>query len=342
MAQSIDVAIIGAAGLTGRELLLWLGRHPRVRAVHITSDQHAGRPLREVIPQLDGLPSADLVFKQHAEPLPPVQVVFLAVPNENALELVPRLVDAGNKVIDLSGSFRLSDPEVFRKYYGLEHTARHLLERRVFGLPELFRADIRKATLVANPGCYPTGAIVPLFLAGDLRREIDFVSIDAKSGVSGAGGRVEGGGFAFTGVNENFRAYKIQKHQHQPEIEEFAFAGAGQRPDLVFTPHLLPIYRGILTTITIHWKQAAPADLTDRYRAACAAEPFLRFAREPEDVDLARVQYTNFIDMGLRSVGRTTVLVSALDNLLKGAAGQAIQNMNLMLGLPETAGLQGT
>lgn len=334
------VAIIGAAGLTGKELLLWFGRHPEVVPVHITSDQNAGQTLREVFPALDGLPFADLEFKKHSDPLPSEALVFLAVPNDTSLALVPQLRGAGHSIVDLSGSFRLSDTARFKRYYGLDHDAPAELKERVFGIPEIFRERIRSAQFVSNPGCYATGAIVPLHLLGELRAEIDFVSVDAKSGVSGAGGRVEGAGFAFTGVNENFRAYKVQKHQHQPEIEEFSFFGMETPPpDLVFVPHLLPVYRGILSTITIRWKDRAPADLAERFRAVCADEPFLRFYDQPEAVELLKVQNTNFLDFGLCSEGRTTVIVSALDNLLKGAAGQAIQNMNLLLGLPETTGL---
>lgn len=340
MSSKTPVAIIGAAGLTGRELLLWFGRHEAVEPVHITSDQHAGQTLGNVFPALGGLSYAGLPFKKHADPIPDGTLIFLATPNQTSLDLVPRYFAEDRKVIDLSGSFRLSDADIFNRYYGLEHTATDLLQQRVFGIPEIFRARIPGAKLVSNPGCYSTGSILPLYLLGEARQELDFVSIDAKSGVSGAGGRVEGAGFAFAGVNENFRAYKIQKHQHQPEIEEYSFTGMnGNRPDLVFTPHLLPVYRGILSTITLRWKTAAPADLEDRLRAACLNEPFLRFAEQPEDVELSKIQNTNFLDIGLRTEGRTTVIVSALDNLLKGAAGQAIQNMNLMLGRPETEGL---
>ncbi len=176
-----------------------------------------------------------------------------------------------------------------------------------------------------------------------LRSEV----IDAKTGVSGAGGRTEDGGFLFHKVYENFRAYKILSHQHQPEIEEYAAAGLPgsekhtARVPVVFTPHLLPLYRGILSTIVLIWDGPAPADLADRFRERCAAEPFLRFCETPEAVELSRVQNTNYVDLGLRSDGATTVIVSAIDILVKGAAGQAIQNLNLMLGLPETAGLLG-
>lgn len=333
-----EIAIIGAAGYTGQELIRLLADHPEVRCTHITSNQSEGQKVSDVFPALDG--KLDLVFKKHDAPLPHKIPVFLAVPNESSLELVPGLVAAGHPVVDLSGSYRLHNLEKFEKYYNLKHTSFDLLQEAVYGIPEIFREKIKAARVVSNPGCYPTSAIVPLYMLGDLRKEIDFISIDAKSGVSGAGGRVEGPGFSFAGVHENFRAYKILKHQHQPEIEEYgAWGMGGELPELVFTPHLLPLFRGILTTTVIRWKGQAPVDLEERVRNFVNGEPFLRMAASPEAVELTKVQNTNFLDLGLRSEGRTTVIVSAIDNLQKGAAGQAIQNMNLILGIDETAGL---
>ncbi|MBI3395353.1 MAG: N-acetyl-gamma-glutamyl-phosphate reductase [Spirochaetia bacterium] len=332
------VAIIGAGGFTGRELLQILAGHPALEAAHITSNAHAGRSIADVFPDLPHQP--DLVFKKHEDAIPDGMPVFLAVPNDSSLTLVPKLSAAGHPVVDLSGSFRLHDKSLFEKYYKLEHTAFDLMQKITFGIPEMFRDGVKSARIVSNPGCFATGAILPLYFLGDLRSRLRGVSIDAKSGVSGAGGRTEDAGFSYNSVYENFRAYKIQSHQHQPEIEEYSWHGLGAAPcPLVFTPHLLPVFRGILSTITLFWDGPAPESLLDRFKEISAKETFIRFLEKPEDVELKRVQNTNYVDMGLRSVSSTTVIVSGLDNLVKGAAGQAVQNMNLMLGLPETSGL---
>ncbi len=335
--QKQGVAILGAGGLTGRELLTLLARHPHLEPVHITSNQHAGTSLGEVFPTLEG--SFDLVFRTHDHPLPPGVPLFLAVPNQTSLELVPSLLQAGHRVVDLSGAYRLHNQEVFEQFYQLKHTSFELMEEAVFGMPELFRSRLPEARLVSNPGCYATASILPLHILGEHRKSLAFLSIDAKSGVSGAGGRTEDAGFSFNSVHENFRAYKILKHQHQPEIEEYGLGELGSTLPLVFTPHLLPLYRGILTTIVLLWKGEAPANLKESLRQALKKEPFLRFREEPEEVEIAKVAGTNYVDVALRSQGNTTVLVSALDNLGKGAAGQAIQNLKLMLGYPETTGL---
>ena len=337
MSEKQDVAIIGAGGFTGRELLQILAGHPRIRPAHITSNQYAGKKIGEIFPDLDG--RLDLVFERHDASLPANMPIFLAVPNQTSLDLVPGLVEKGHKVVDLSGSFRLHDRDVFQQYYKLEHTAFDLMDKVVFGLPELFREQLKFAELVSNPGCFSTGAIVPLFLLGELRDELEDVIIDAKSGVSGAGGRTEDAGFAFNAVHENFRAYKILRHQHQPEIQEYAAAGTKLDFPIIFTPHLLPVFRGILSTIVLRWKNQAPANLLEKVRTAITDEPFIRLYETPEEIELSRVQNSNYLDISLRSEGRHTVMVSALDNLVKGAAGQAVQNLNLMLGYDEKAGL---
>ncbi len=341
---AIDVAILGAGGLTGRELLRWMLRHPHLRPVHITSDQYAGQPVSSVFAELDEPVYNSLHFSRHSDPLPPDVPVFLATPNRESAELAPRFCEEGRAVVDLSGSFRLHDSSVFESVYGFSHPNFEWTSKAVFGFPELFRDEIRSAhkegRILANPGCYPTsvlGALSPL--ASQLQASSCIV-VDSKSGVSGAGGRVENSGFSFGGVYENFRSYKILKHQHEPEIVEHLGRAGQFTPDLVFTPHLLPVFRGILSTIVIVWNQAPdPAMLETQMQDFCNREPFLRYRPTPEAVELKHVQNTNFIDIGMRSRGNKTVIVSAVDNLVKGAAGQAIQNMNLMLGLPETTGL---
>lgn len=331
-----DIAVIGAAGFTGRELLEIMARHPALNTVHITSDQHAGKKVGQVFPGMQG--EADLVFQRHDAPLPSKIPIFLAVPNDTSLALVPELLKNGHRVVDLSGAYRLSDLKSFEKYYKLSHTSFDLMKEAVYGMPEIFGGKIPSADLVSNPGCYATGSILPLFLLGDMRKEISNVVIDAKSGVSGAGGRTEDAGFSFTSVYENFRAYRVLSHQHEPEIRQYAQT-AEFGMELTFTPHLLPLFRGILSTMVLIWKNGAPENLADVLKERAKKFPFIRFLDKPEDVQLAFVQKSNFLDLAVRSNSSVTVLVSAIDNLVKGAAGQAVQNMNLMLGLPETAGL---
>lgn len=344
MNSRIDVAILGAGGLTGRELLRWMLRHPNLHPVHITSDQYAGQPVSAVFSELDEPAYASLRFSKHADVLPSGIPVFLATPNKDSAELAPRFREEGRAVVDLSGSFRLHDASVFEKVYGFAHPHFDWTSKSVFGLPEMFREEIRsvhsEGKILANPGCYPTSVLGALAPLATVLGKSSCIIVDAKSGVSGAGGRVEDAGFSFGGVYENFRAYKILKHQHEPEIVEHLGRAGQFTPDLVFTPHLLPTFRGILSTIVIVWNDTPDAhQLEAMVREHCEAEPFLRFRSTPEEVELKRVQNTNFIDIGIRSRGNKTVVVSALDNLVKGAAGQAIQNLNLMLGLPETAGL---
>lgn len=338
--QKIEIGILGGAGLTGKELLHLLSRHPGMRPVHITSDRHAGLTVSQVFPDIPA-DFGDLVFSSHDDPIQDGIPVFLAVPNETSMSVVPRLMMQGHPIVDLSGSFRLHNRDIFEKYYKLNHTAFHLMEEQVFGLPEIFRSKIPGAKLIANPGCYPTGSILPLFFLGDYRNQIRSIVIDAKSGVSGAGGRVEDAGFSFNSVHENFRAYKILSHQHQPEIQEYSASGLPQGFPfpIVFTPHLLPLYRGILSTIVIHWNENAPENLISFLEERTAREPFVRIMKTPEEVQLSRVQNTNFVDISARSMDNVSVIVSAIDNLQKGAAGQAIQNMNLILGFNETDGL---
>lgn len=338
MMERRDIAILGAGGFTGKELIKVLSRHPHLQIAHVTSNQFDGKKLGDVFPELDGL--AEATFRKHEDPIPPGVPVFLATPNDTSLTLVPELVKKGHRVVDLSGAFRLHDAATFEKFYKLKHTAMDLMPRVAFGIPEIFRAEIKNAVVVSNPGCYPTGVILPLYMLGDKRSQASAIVIDAKSGVSGAGGRTEDAGFSFNSVHENFRAYKVLEHQHEPEIREYGWHNAGvPMPPLFFTPHLLPLFRGILSTIAIVWKDEAPRGLEEQIRSAVKDEPFIRFRSRPEDVTLAGIQETNYLDIGMRSSGNRTVIVTALDNLLKGAAGQAVQNLNIMLNLPETAGL---
>ncbi|PNV76708.1 N-acetyl-gamma-glutamyl-phosphate reductase [Leptospira inadai] len=334
-----EISIIGAGGFTGKELLGLLARHPKYKTVHLTSDKLAGKKISEVFPDLP-FPE-DLVFKKHEDRVPEGSLVVLAVPNEASLLLTPRFLDAGHKVIDLSGVYRLHNREAFEKTYKLTHTSFELVDRAVFGIPELFREKLKGANFVSNPGCYSTSVILALYLLGDVRKKVrSRIIADCKSGVSGAGGRVEDGGFSFTGVHENFRAYKILTHQHEPEIQEYSYAGSGlPQPEILFVPHLLPLNRGILSTIYLETEGTEDIDALATLKKNASGEPFIRIRETPEEIDLSKVVHTNFLDIGVRQRGKTITIVSALDNLMKGAAGQALQNINLMLGEKETLGL---
>lgn len=338
-----DLSILGAGGLTGRELLKLLNHHSQFQVVHITSNQMHGKSLQEAYPQ-DRF-RQKLVFQKHSAEIPGGSTVVLATPNEVSLELAGKLLEKGHKVIDLSGVFRLNSRDEFEKSYGLTHTHWNLMERVVFGLPEIFRDKIINSDFISNPGCYSTASLLPIRLISEkFSHLLAPVIIDAKSGVSGAGGRTEDVGFAFTNTYENFRAYKILKHQHEPEIREYGldiYRQSGRKDlDLVFTPHLLPIYRGILATIYLSFDSEEVAkEIPSILQRACEREPFLRYLSQPEDVQIKNVQNTNYLDISARSRGKMVVIVSSLDNLLKGAAGQALQNLNLMHNFPEDEGL---
>ncbi|PJZ69550.1 N-acetyl-gamma-glutamyl-phosphate reductase [Leptospira perolatii] len=334
-----EISVIGAGGFTGQELLRILAQHPKWKVSHITSDKLAGKKLSEVFPSLP-FPT-DLTFHKHEDKIPKDSLVVLAVPNEASLQLTPNLLDAGHKVIDLSGVYRLHNLSEFEKTYKLKHTSFHLVEKAVFGIPEIFREELKGADFVSNPGCYSTSVILSVYLLGDLRKKLrPRIVADCKSGVSGAGGRVEDGGYPFTSVHENFRAYKVLAHQHEPEITEYCYSKLGSPfPEVLFVPHLLPVYKGILSTVYLELDEEQDQDVLQVLKKNAKGEPFLRILNTPEEVELSKVQGTNFLDIAVRQRGKNITLLAALDNLQKGAAGQAVQNINLMLGEKETLGL---
>ncbi|HEX4996817.1 MAG TPA: N-acetyl-gamma-glutamyl-phosphate reductase [Terriglobia bacterium] len=318
--NNYSVAIVGITGYTGRELDSLLRRHPSV----VVRGRFASR-------SVPGVEAYTLDAVRQARP----DVVMLATEHEVSMKLAPELLDAGFRVIDLSGAFRLKDPAAYPRWYGFEHTAPALLEHSVYGIPEFFPDRIRSAHLVANPGCYATSAILPLaplFAAGAVAAGSTVV-VDGKSGVSGAG-RHPKPETHFCEVNENLKAYGVLRHRHTPEMLEAIPGASADR--FVFTPHLIPITRGILTTIVFQSAGVAPrAVLADRY----AQTPFVKVTPEGAMPDIHSVAYTNFCHIGVASSGAQTVVVSAIDNLVKGAAGQAVQNLNLMLGCDPGAGL---
>ncbi|MDO9516138.1 MAG: N-acetyl-gamma-glutamyl-phosphate reductase [Syntrophales bacterium] len=337
----LKVGIYGASGYTGQELLRLLIGHPDVDVVAITSRKFKGTPVSEVYPAFAGMTNLKFVDSSPQQLVPSCDVVFLALPHGEAMLVAPVFVEAGVKVIDLSADFRLRDVSVFEAWY-TKHTAPDLLEKAVYGLPELYRDDIKGSNLVANPGCYPTSIILGL---APLLREgcIDPSSIiaDSKSGVSGAGRDLQLGSL-FCEVNEGFKAYKVGSHRHTPEIEQELGRIANTAITVSFTPHLLPVNRGILSTIYADLKgKISQSEITDIYQKFYADEKFVRICSADSLPNISSVRGSNFCDIGFVADGRTgrVVIISAIDNLVKGASGQAVQNMNLMYGLPEGAGL---
>ncbi len=343
MEPSIRVGVIGASGYSGEVLLRLLHRHPEVDLVWATSRSRAGQAVSSVFPSLRG---CALRFERpDPEKMPEgVRAVFLALPHGTAAEFAVPLVRAGKRVFDLSADFRLRRPSSFRRVYGVEPAPRDVYRSAVYGLPERYRDAIRNARLVAVPGCYPTGVllgILPAIEAGAASPEGAVIS--SMSGVSGAGRKaVES--LLFCECNESVRAYGLLTHRHVPEMEQELAAASGTPAKILFTPHLVPTTRGILTTAA--YPLAATGIRRDRlealYRDRYGNEPFVRLCGEGELPDTKHVVGTNRCDVAVRIDRRTGRLlaVSAIDNLVKGAAGQAVQCMNIAFGLDETAGLE--
>ena len=338
------IGIFGASGYAGLELTRLLASHPGVQVAFAASERHVGTSVGDFA-GVDGALGklAYVSFETARAAARSCAAVLLCTPADVSLPLATELVEAGVGVVDLSGAFRIGDAAAYTAAYGHAAPPAALQRAAVYGLTELHRAALRGAKLVANPGCYATAAIlplVPLLRAGLVTT--DSIVIDAVSGASGAGRRASED-YSLVELHDNVRAYKVLTHQHQPEIAQSLAAAAGVPVDTTFVPKLLPIPRGILATITTRLTRAAhAAELTRVLRAAYDGEPFVRVLERVEDVDLHRVIGTNLCALAVacepRAGGRV-VLVSALDNLVKGAAGQALQNLNLMLQQDETTGL---
>jgi N-acetyl-gamma-glutamyl-phosphate reductase len=337
----IKVGIIGASGYTGEELARILALHPQVELTVVTSRQYAGKKLADIYPNLRkiiDLTVEDVVLDELVER---ADLFFTAVPHQTAMGIVPQLMEKGCKVVDLSADFRIHDATVYEQWYQT-HSAGDFLARAVYGLPELHREAIKRTSLVANPGCYPTSiilAVAPLIKAGLIDPET--IIADSKSGASGAG-RGASVSSLFCEVSEGFKAYKVAEHRHTPEIEQEISEVAGRSVVISFTPHLLPMSRGILSTIyasLLHGTEAEQVRgvYTEFYRQ----EHFVRLCNPGEVPATQFVRGSNFCDIGWKIDPRTgrIVIIAAIDNLVKGAAGQAVQNMNLMCGLPEGMGL---
>jgi N-acetyl-gamma-glutamyl-phosphate reductase len=335
------VGIIGATGYTGVELLRLLLRHPEVEVTALTSQKYAGLPIDQVFPSVMKylqLKCEELNLDQVSKK---TDFIFTAVPHKTAMETVPLFVQKGKRVVDLSADFRLQDPAVYERWYQ-KHTAPELLKESVYGLPELHRKKIREAKIVGNPGCYPTGALIgliPLVEKGMI--SLESIIIDSKSGVSGAGRDVVLESL-FCEVNEGVRAYKIFEHRHTPEIEQELSQLVQKKVNVTFVPHLIPIDRGILTTLyVILAKKMKTEEVLNVFERYYEKEPFVRICQKGKFPNTKNVRGSNYCDIGVKvneGDGRG-VIVTAIDNLVKGASGEAVQNMNIMLGYPETMGL---
>lgn len=340
----MPIAIVGANGYSGEELCALLARHPGIRVAAVSSRTHAGRLVGDVLPRLSGWPgigSLSFCDSQIGALLASgAEFFFLALPHGLAAEFAVPLVEAGRRVIDLSADFRLRDAGVYSEFYGARHPAPGMLADAVYGLPELHRAAIRSARLVASAGCYPTSILlplVPLLRAGLLAP--DSIAVCSASGVSGAGRKAESS-LLYAECNESFRAYGLPKHRHLSEIEQELSAAAGSPVAITFVPHLAPMTRGIHTTTFANLAAGVEPDrISETLSAAYADEPFVRFRETLPDTK--HVVGTNFCDIAVRYDDRAKrlILLSAEDNLVKGAAGQAVQNFNLMAGFPETTAL---
>jgi len=332
--SKIKIGIVNVTGYAGMELARLLYNHPEVEIAYATGRSSAGQQLIKFLPHL---PNLDITITEEAGE---AEVAFLALPHrESALQAV-QLLERGAKVIDISADFRLKDPRLYLEWYGFNHPAPDLLKEAAYGLPELYRSQIKSARLVANPGCYPTAAILALAPALDAGIIDGSIIIDAKSGVSGAG-RTLHLKSQFCEANENASAYALEGHRHLPEIDqELKIAGKKQTMRITFVPHLIPVTRGILSSCYAELcKEVSQTQLEQLYKDFYANEPFIRLADTPPHIN--QVRGSNYCAIYPQIDKRTNrlIVISAIDNLVKGAAGQAIQNMNIMFGLEETTGI---
>ncbi len=335
----VNVGIIGATGYAGEELIDILLRHPSVRIRNISAKIDKPQDISEIFPKFKSRISMVCAVPDIKNIVGTCDLVFLALPHTVSMDMVPKLLSAGKKVIDLSADYRLKDLKVYKEFYHVAHKDKGNVVKAVYGLPEIYRAKIKSATLIANPGCYPTVSILPLAPAVALNLvDTDSVIIDAKSGATGAGRKaVEG--LLFSEIDEDFKAYKVDVHQHSPEINQELSKLAGKKLKATFVPHLLPLNRGILTTIYVKKKGKAREGLLEVYKKFYKKEPFVRIREDGSFPRLKDVVNTNFCDIGIKESADSAIIISAIDNLLKGAAGQAVQNMNIMYNFPEYTAL---
>lgn len=337
----VKVAIIGGSGYTGAELVRLLSLHNEVEVSLVTSETHKGKKVSELYPSFVGV--SDLVFESlDISKVLQNEVIFIALPHGTSMKLVPDLVEKGSKVIDLSGDFRLKSVRIYEQWYKMKHQASELLGRAVYGLPEVNREEIKAADFVTNPGCYPTSAVLalaPLVIKDLIKGE---VLVDAKSGVSGAGKEPKAETH-FCQIDENIKAYNIGMHRHAPEMEQVLSDLGKSETQVLFVPHLIPINRGILSSCYTQLTESSKAG--EVYKTFCQFyqdEPFVNILDEGKYPETKHVFGSNYCQIGVKVDERTgkIIAISAIDNLVKGASGQAIQNMNLMCGFDETEGLK--
>ncbi|MBI3876327.1 MAG: N-acetyl-gamma-glutamyl-phosphate reductase [Verrucomicrobia bacterium] len=351
--KQVKAAIVGASGYSGEELVRLLLSHPHAELAAATSRQQAGQTVAQVFPKFASHPRAKTLrfAESNAELLAKqAEVVFLALPHGVAAEFAIPLLQNGCRVIDLSADFRLRSADIYKEFYTHDHPAPELLAKAVYGLPEIYRTAIKDALLVASPGCYPTSILLPIIplLRAGLIKPAGIIA-DSLSGVSGAGRKAEAD-YLFVECNESVRPYGMPKHRHLSEIEQELSIAAGADVTIQFTPHLIPVNRGILTTLYLapakHFTNAEEAvalgeQITACYRKAYANEPFVRLLDGKALPDTKNVTGTNVLEIAWRLDARTgrLIVMSAEDNIVKGASGQAVQSFNIMFGFPETAGL---
>jgi N-acetyl-gamma-glutamyl-phosphate reductase len=341
----VKVGILGATGYAGEELIGVLLKHSEIKIAYLAAKIDNPVLIAEIFPKLKnrlnlicGLPDAE-------EAISKCDLVFLALTHTASMDFAPRLLSVGKKVIDLSADYRLKDALVYEKFYKTAHKDEGHIKEAIYGLPELYREDIKHAQLIANPGCYPTAAILglaPLVACGGI--DFDSIIIDAKSGFSGAGRN-----FSAYDISEDFKAYKVNIHQHAPEIDQELSKLAGKKIKVTFVPHLLPLERGILETIYVRKVQSSclsgrqagsrVQSIMELYKKFYKKEPFVRILEEGSFPQLKQVAHTNFCDIGIKEEQDSVIIITAIDNLLKGASGQAVQNMNIMYKFPEQQGL---
>jgi len=370
--KMINVGIVGATGYAGEELIDILLRHPDARITNLSAKLDNPQNISDIFPKLKGRIALACTQPDIKEIISKCDLVFLALPHTVSMEIAPSLLNAGKKVIDLSADYRLKDTKIYAQFYKTKHKDKINLSKAVYGLPELYRSKIKTAQFIANPGCYPTAAtlaLAPLVafpecsyfssvtsgcrsatsVSGYIRHnlvDLGSIIIDAKSGVTGAGKKVAEN-FLFSEINEDFKAYKVDIHQHAPEINQELSELAGKKINITFVPHLLPLSRGILETIYVKRKakrkKSLPAgrqeNLISLYKKFYKKEPFVRIKDEEDFPKIRDVVHTNFCDIGVKDSGDTIIIIAAIDNLLKGASGQAVQNMNIMYKLPEYTAL---
>ncbi len=339
----LNVGIVGATGYAGEELIDILLRHPQVRITDISAKIDKPKEISEIFPKFKA--RLELICKepQIEEIIAKCDLVFLALPHTASMEIAPLLLKAGKRVIDLSADYRLKDAKIYEKFYHSKQKDKLNLAQAVYGLPELYRVKIKSAKLIANPGCYPTVSILalaPMVALGVA--DLNSIIIDASSGITGAGRKLVED-FLFSEIDGNFKAYKVNAHQHSPEINQELSKLADNKIKVTFVPHLLPLNRGILATIYVRKSPYAirkTQNLTALYKKFYKKEPFVRIRDEGDFPQLKDVVGTNSCDIAIKEEVDKVIIVATIDNLLKGASGEAVQNMNIMCGFPENTALR--